>query len=223
MVAYSNGLPENPYTRHQPKRTNVISTFRYRNTRIIFPFPGSHLPPHPTPINSNNLPTHIGTSPTREPNDGALEIVRVTPPAHGDPLEDLPGAGLVVDQGLVHVRLDVAWGDGVDVDALAGPLVAQGLGQLCHPTFGTRVRRYGQAALEGHEAGDVDDGAAVGARPAEHVRPEIAAQREDRRQVDLHDFVPVAERELVGWMAPLDAGTGHQDRYVVAVGEDLLR
>ena len=175
------------------------------------------LSPHPTPINSNNLPTDIGTGLARQPNNGALEILGITPPPHGNSLQDLPGTSLIIDERLVHIGPDVARRDGIDVDPLARPLVAEGLGQLRDAALGAGVRRHRQPALEGHEAGDVDDRAAMRAGALEHVRPKIPTQREHRAQVHLQHLAPVAERELVRGMPTLDPRAGHQDRHVVPV------
>lgn len=49
----------------------------------------------------------------------------------------------------------------------------------------------------------------------------VAAEREDGRQVDLQDFVPVGRGELVGWVSALDAGAVEQDVDRVAVVQDL--
>lgn len=53
------------------------------------------------------------------------------------------------------------------------------------------------------------------------MRSHVAAEREDRAEVDLQHFVPVVLGELVRGMAALDAAAVQQDVDAVAVCEDL--
>ena len=81
--------------------------------------------------------------------------------------------------------------------------------------------------MEGEETRDIDYAAAALQRQirglAEHVRPDVAAQREDGRQVYLQHGVPIAVRELVCGVALLDAAAVEQDVDSVSVGQDLGR
>ncbi len=57
----------------------------------------------------------------------------------------------------------------------------------------------------------------------QHVRSKVAAQREHAGQVDLEHLVPIRLGKLVRWVPALDARARHEDRHVVAVGEDFRR
>ncbi len=167
------------------------------------------------------LSRNIATRPPRQKHNRSLEILRLPPPPHRNPLQNLPRPALIPNQRLIHIRRDIPRGNRIDVDALPGPLITQRLRQLRDSALRTRIRRDGQAAGETDQAGDVDDIAAMGTGPCEHVGAEVAAEGEDGRQVDLEDFVPVGEGELMGGVAALDACAGDEDRDVVAIGEDL--
>lgn len=52
------------------------------------------------------------------------------------------------------------------------------------------------------------------------MRPDVAAQREDRAEVHLQHRVPVRGREFVRWVPSLDPAAVEQDADAVAVCED---
>ena len=95
-------------------------------------------------------------------------------------------------QRLVHVRRDIPRRDGIHGDAPRGPLVGERLGQLAHGALGGGVGRDGQAALEGEEGGEVDDGAAStgegGNGEGEDVGGEGAGEGEGGVEVYLEDL-----------------------------------
>lgn len=68
--------------------------------------------------------------------------------------------------------------------------------------------------MEAKKRSDVDDTPSAAKLiwlAREHVCAYLAAQREDCREVYLQDFVPVVVRELVRWVAPLDAAAVEED------------
>ena len=125
----------------------------------------------------------------REEDGGAGDVGRLAPAAGGDALEDRAAAVGVGAQGLGVVGLDVARRDGVDVDALRRPLVREQPGQPGDPVLGGGVGRDADAALEGEQRGDVDDGAA--GPPREDAAGERLGEEEDGLEVDVDDLVPV--------------------------------
>ena len=113
-----------------------------------------------------------------------------------------------------------------------GPLVGKRFGELGQAAFGGGISGDGEAAGEGEEGRKVDYGAEFaggfslrggwglligrrgGSAPREQVRAKIPRQLEYGCQVDLEHLVPVAVRELVGWVPGLDACGADEDRYV---------
>ena len=81
------------------------------------------LPTHPAAVNSNNLSRHITTSLTSQKHNHALEILGFTPSTSRDSSHNAGIAVGIVDERNVHVRVNVAGCDGINVDALGDPLV----------------------------------------------------------------------------------------------------
>jgi hypothetical protein len=125
---------------------------------------------------------NVATCSACEKNGGPLEVIGTTPSASRDTFEDAGRTLLVVDQSIIHVCVDVSWGNlistsattttkelitakelaySVDINASTRPLVRQRLGQLRNTSLGCCVSRHIQAALERHQRRDVDDGAPV--------------------------------------------------------------
>lgn len=142
------------------------------------------------------MPTDVRTRSTGKVHRGTLEILGRAPTPRGNPRTDASQTLGVVEQGRVHLRLDIPRGNGVDGDALAGPLVGEALCELADGSFGSGVGGDGEAALEGEEGGKVDDAAAAagdgGGGEVEHVGADVAAEGEDGVEVyldDLHEAV----------------------------------
>lgn len=171
------------------------------------------------------MPTHVRAGLAGQEQGRALEVVGRAPAARGDPFGDTPQPLGVVEQGLVHVGGDVPGRDAVDRDAPARPLVGERLGHLRDAALGGGVGGHGDAALKRQEAAKVDDAAPSAqvrfeGREVQHVRGDVAAQREGRVEVDLQDLGKVGVGEGLGGVAPLDAGAVDQQADLVAVGED---
>ena len=49
----------------------------------------------------------------------------------------------------IHLRIHITRRQGVDIDALASPLVAQSFRQLGNTTLGSCISRYGKSTKEG--------------------------------------------------------------------------
>lgn len=65
----------------------------------------SHLPA----IDCQYLPRYVGACTACEKHSWAFEVVRTAPSARWDAIQDASSSRFVVDQGLVHVGLDVTW------------------------------------------------------------------------------------------------------------------
>ena len=150
------------------------------------------LPPHPPAVDDQGMPADVGAGPAGQVDAGTLEVVGGAPPPRGDAVRDAGQPGRVGQQGGVHVRLDVARGDGVDGDAARGPAVGERLGQLADGALGGGVGRHVEAALEGEEGAEVYHAAAAAEGgelgEGEHVGAHVAAEGEDGVEVDLHDL-----------------------------------
>lgn len=108
----------------------------------------NYLPPHPTPIDSNNLPTNIRTCRTRQPNNHTLEILWTSPPSRGDPTQNTLCPFLILNQRLIHIRSNIPRRYRIHTNTLTRPLIRQRLSQLAHATLRRRIRRDRNAALE---------------------------------------------------------------------------
>ena len=111
------------------------------------------------------MPRNILTSPTGQKHHRPLEVLRPTPSARRNPRRDTSRAILILHQRRVHIRRDIARRNGIDIDVLRRPLIRQRLGELCDRALGRGVGGHGQAALEGEERGEIDDGAAAAGCP----------------------------------------------------------
>lgn len=99
---------------------------------------------HPSAVNDQTLARDVVAGPAGEVDNGTLEVLGRTPSSSGDSLQDLSRSDRVGNECFVHlpralvsimtmlrlafarithVRGDVAWGDGVDIDALGSPAV----------------------------------------------------------------------------------------------------
>lgn len=158
------------------------------------------LPAHPPTVNSKNFSTNIATRPARQEHNTALEVIRATPSSGRDSRQDALRPLLIIDQRRVHLSRDIARCNGVDADALRGPLVAQRLGELCNTALASGVGRHCQAALEAKQRCNVDDRASTAVRvcfSGKHVRANLTTECEDSAQVNLQHVVPVIVGELV--------------------------
>lgn len=82
---------------------------------------------HPSTVNNETLARDIVRSLGCEVDDGTLKVLRGTPAAGGDTLEDLARTVLVRNERLVHVGSNVSGSDSVHVDTLGSPAVRKGL------------------------------------------------------------------------------------------------
>lgn len=65
----------------------------------------SHLPA----INRQYLSGNVGACPTCEKHNRAFEVVWIAPSARWDAIQDAGSSRFVVDQGIVHVGVDISW------------------------------------------------------------------------------------------------------------------
>ncbi len=135
----------------------------------------------------------------------------VSPSSGRNPLQDLVRAVRIVSQRLRVVGLDVARCDGVDVDAVRGPLVRERLRQLRDPALARCVPGDVDPALEGEEGGDEDD---LPCSALQHEPADLAGEHELRRQVHFQDLVPVLVAVLGRRASPNRSGVvdEHVDR-----------
>lgn len=88
---------------------------------------------------------------------------------------------------LLHVGGDVAGADGVDLDVVLAPLVAEGLCELSECAFRRRVRGHGEAPLEREERAEIDD---LPAAKGHHVATCRLAEQPRRLEVDVQHLHP---------------------------------
>lgn len=196
---------------------------------------------HPAAIHGNNLSRHIATSSASQEDNRSLEILWFTPTASGDPSHDTRVAVGVVDQGSVHVGVNVPRCNGIDIDTFGDPLVGEGLGELADTSLRGRVCGDSDAALEGEKRCNVDDGAAVarwelGGIASQQVGTEFTAEYEDGGEVYFKDLngimsvscslqhpeigthlIPVLIRELLTRVSPLDTSAVQQNIWLEAL------
>ena len=154
-----------------------------------------------------------------EEDEGAAEVGGFAPAGGGDAGEDGGVAGFVGAEGGGVVGGDVAGGDGVDVDAFAGPFVGEGFGERGDAAFGGGVSGDGDAALEGEEGGGEDDFAGAA---GDHVFADFAGEDELGVEVHFDDFVPVFVGMFGGGFAEDGAGVVDEDVDLWVVGFDLF-
>ncbi len=143
----------------------------------------------------------------------------MAPAGGGDTLEDLAVAGLVGLESFGVGRREVAGGDGVDLDALGGPLVGERLGELGDATFGGRVGGNADASLEAEEGGYVYD---LAVASGDHVAGGQLRELEGAGEVDLEDALPVFEGYLLGGGAVDGASVVDEDVDAAEGGDDLI-
>jgi len=88
---------------------------------------------------------------------GQVTVNLLTFPGISDAPEEIEALVTFIQQRGVHVCLHVPRGDGIEIDAPAGPLVAQRLGQLSDATLARGVRDHVEPALKAQERGQVHD------------------------------------------------------------------
>lgn len=149
-------------------------------------------PAHPAAVDNEHMAADVCAGSTGQVHGRTFKVLGRAPAAGGDAGADAGEALRVAEQGRVHLRLNIAGRDGVDGDALAGPLVGEALGDLADGALGGGVGGDGETALEGEEGGKVDDAAAAarhgGGLETEHVGADVAAERKDGIEVDLDDL-----------------------------------
>lgn len=170
------------------------------------------------------MPTHIRARLRSQKHRRSLEILRRAPSPSRNPLTDTPQPLRVVQQRLIHIRGNIPRRNTVDRNAPRSPLIRKRLGHLRHPALTRRIRRHRNSALEREQTAKVDDAALAAQhrvlRQLEHVRGDVAAEREGRVEVDLQHLEEVGVGELLGGVAALDASAVDEDADLVAVGEN---
>src|SRR5690606_13974540 len=76
------------------------------------------------------------------------EVLGLPPAPSRDALENSARTGFVMTQRLGIIGGDIARRDGIDVDATAGPLIGEGLGQLGDASLAGGIAGYRDSALE---------------------------------------------------------------------------
>jgi len=150
---------------------------------------------------------------------GSGYILRRAPAGGGDALEDLAGAVGIVLENLGEVGGHVAGGNGIDLNAVGGPLVGEGLGELGDATLGGGISGDGDAALKAEQGSDVDDFAeALG----EHEAAGALAETKDTGEIGGKDFVPVGDQVVDGRRAVGDTGVVDEDVDGAEGGDGLV-
>ncbi len=108
----------------------------------------------------------------------------------------------------VEIGIHIARGDGVDIDALAGPLVAQRFGQSCDSMFARGIGWYGNAALDRQQRGYVDN---LPTALLHHLASKNLAKEKYGSEIYVDDGIPIFNAEINRWGATLHACVVDQD------------
>lgn len=163
-------------------RHHVLVLHNILYTNINYKIPG--LPTHPATVDGNQFARNVAAGTTGQEDNHTLEVLRFAPPAGGNTSHDTGVAIGIVDQRNIHVGINVAGSNGIDVDALGHPLVGKSFGQLADTTLGGRIGGDSDATLEGQERCDVDNipataGWELGFVPRKQIGAEFTAEDED--------------------------------------------
>ena len=75
-------------------------------------FPTAELSEGDSPaIDRQYVARNVAACSACEKDGGSLEVIGATPSASRDTFEDTGGTLLVIDQGIIHIRVDVSWSD----------------------------------------------------------------------------------------------------------------
>lgn len=117
----------------------------------------SNLPTHPATINGYHLTRNVAAGATSQEDNRAHKVLGFAPPTGRNTRHD-PGTAVgVVDEGDIHIGVNVARGNRVHIDSLGDPLVGKRFGQLADATLRGSVGGDRDASLEGEKRGDVDN------------------------------------------------------------------
>src|ERR1700722_13290937 len=131
---------------------------------------------------------HIVRSVRSEKNGRSPEIIRLSPTAGGDPLQNGFAANGIAAQGFGIVRADIARRNAVDIDMLRRPFIGQGFDEAGKGALARRVARDIDAALKTQQTTGEDD---LSTAPGKHVPTEFTSQDKGCVKVYGQDFVPV--------------------------------
>ena len=138
----------------------------------------------------------------------AYELFGFAEAAHGRSEAKLLSAGCAVEQLCVEVGAEHAWGDGVDEDAVPGPLDGERARERDEGGFAGGVGCDLVQCHEGVERGDVDD-AAIAA--IEHVFAEDLAGAQGPGEISIEDVGPLRFVDEQGGCALDFSGTVDED------------
>src|SRR5664279_1741488 len=155
-----------------PRRVHAAVMRRSeRHHRVVSAaaLPGSRSSGQPATINGKHLAVYVAGCRGGEKDNDVADVLGLAPPPGGDSRRELLEPLRVGEQRGVHLGSHVSRRDGVDVDAVARPFVAQRLRELRDGTLACGVRGDGEATLEAQQRREIDDlaGAASDHRTAE--------------------------------------------------------
>src|SRR6266404_3599737 len=137
------------------------------------------------------------------------KVLRITPAACGNPLDNLAVAnGVAAERGGV-VRSHVTRSNRVHVDPFRRPFVRECFRELGDAAFGCSVGGYEDTALKRKQRCDVYDFS--GFPLLEHLLTSKLREMKDSRKINGNHFVPIFSREFRRGCAPNCAGVIHED------------
>src|SRR5450631_869756 len=163
-----------------------------------FSCPGIALSAEPSAIDHQDVTLDIVAGLGGQQHGRAGKVGRQAPATYGNSVENCGGAHGVGTQSRRVVSGHVAGCDGVDVDALVGPLIRQGLGELSYGALGRGIAGDQDAALERKQRGGVDDFAVT---LREHLAAGVLAEEPYAVEVGVDYCLPELFRVLGGGSA----------------------
>src|ERR1700723_1912918 len=145
------------------------------------------LPRKPAAVDDDHSSGNVVTGGRGDEEGGTGKIVRFTPAAGGNAIENLSVARLVLLQRGSVLRSEVAGSDGVDLHIARSPLVSQSFGHLRDAAFGGDVGGDTNASLKRHHGGDVDD---LSPAAVQHLGSGKLAQAKGAGEIHLEDPHP---------------------------------
>src|SRR5437660_2605984 len=118
-------------------------------------------PSQPATINDQNMAVNVIARRGAKKYRRSCEIIRITPAARGNPLENLPVANRVIAECGGVVRGHVPRRNRVHVDPLGGPFVRKRFRQLRNAALGCSVSGHQNSSLKGEQRSNVQDFAAT--------------------------------------------------------------
>ena len=106
---------------------------------------------HPAAIQHQDVTVHVVGGSRGQIDRSALQILRSPPSARRDARIDLRQPHGIVEQRLIELGREIAWGDSIDVDSPRRQFRGERLRQLGHTPLARGVRQHAISALEAQQ------------------------------------------------------------------------